>query len=258
MNREPHVDVVGPDRLAWLSFERAEKVPELVARSILREIVSGDLQPGDMLPPESVMLERFGVGRASLREALGILEIYGLIRIKPGPSGGPMVDTVSSTDYGRTMSIYLYKMGASFQELFEARIVMEPVIARLAARRRDPEMADQLRAALQANHDALSASAEQWAVASENFHEVVAAMSGNGVLDLFSESLVGIHRARIGAVFPPGNRGPTLRAHDRIADAILTGQADAAERISHRHLTELAKATKVIAPHMMDELIDWG
>ncbi len=81
----------GARNAAWLSRDRAEKVPELVARTILREIVQQGLSAGDRLPPEATMLAHFGVGRGSLREGLRILEIHGLIKIKPGPQGGPVV-----------------------------------------------------------------------------------------------------------------------------------------------------------------------
>src|SRR5215211_3941173 len=80
---------------------RAEKVSEVVARSIVQDIAARRLPPGTMLPSESVMLDRYRVGRASLREGLRILEIQGLITIKPGPGGGPMVATASSHDFGR-------------------------------------------------------------------------------------------------------------------------------------------------------------
>ena len=94
---------------AWLSMERAEKVPEMVARRILREIVDRGLTEGDRLPSEAVMLARFGVGRASLREALRILETHGLIRIKPGPQGGPVVTEPTAADYGQTTTLYLHR-----------------------------------------------------------------------------------------------------------------------------------------------------
>ena len=67
---------------------RNEKIAESVARQILRDIQLQGLAPGSMLPPESAMLERFDIGRGSLREALRILEVNGLITIKTGPGGG--------------------------------------------------------------------------------------------------------------------------------------------------------------------------
>ena len=70
---------------------RAVKVAESVAREILHDIADRQLPPGATLPSEAEMVETFNVARASLREALRILEVYGLIRIKPGPGGGPVV-----------------------------------------------------------------------------------------------------------------------------------------------------------------------
>jgi len=71
--------------------QRTEKVAESIARQIMQDIRRQKLEPGSMLPAESAMLERFGVGRGSLREALRILEINGLVVLKPGPKGGPVV-----------------------------------------------------------------------------------------------------------------------------------------------------------------------
>jgi len=91
----------GAERLAWLDIPRSGKISETIARDILDDIVVRQLPPGTMLASEAVMLDRYGVGRASLREALRILEIHGLIKIKPGPRGGPVVAEVTSSDLGR-------------------------------------------------------------------------------------------------------------------------------------------------------------
>src|SRR5262249_3313574 len=80
---------------------RTEKVALRVARLIVRDIVERGLTRGDALEAEAAMLQRFGISRASLREALRILEIHGLITIKPGPGGGPSVGAVDSRDFGR-------------------------------------------------------------------------------------------------------------------------------------------------------------
>jgi GntR family transcriptional repressor for pyruvate dehydrogenase complex len=65
------------------------KTSERVAAAIVSEIVSRGLGAGDRSPNEATMLERFQVGRASLREALRILEVHGLISLRSGPGGGP-------------------------------------------------------------------------------------------------------------------------------------------------------------------------
>src|SRR6266540_3841108 len=79
----------------------AAKLSQRIARQIASEISDRRLRPGDKLEAESTMLARFGVGRPSLREALRILEDQGLIMLKPGPGGGPVVADLGSRQFGR-------------------------------------------------------------------------------------------------------------------------------------------------------------
>jgi len=243
---------------AWLEMDRAEKVPELIARRILREITQKGMGAGDRLPPEASMLAQFGAGRASLREALRILEIHGIIRIKPGPQGGPRVTNPSAADFGQTTTVYLQRAGASFQELLEARLVVEPVMARLAAERLTAENADRLRAASARGWEAVDASTHEWSAAIEEFHAVVAGASGNRVLDLHASSLISIERNREGPAFiDRKDRERTLRIHDKIADAILRRDGAAAEELSRKHIQAVAKLTEAELGHHLAEMIEW-
>ncbi len=70
---------------------RNVKRSEVVAHRIAQAIASDGLIHGDRLPPESAMLSQYGVSRASLREALRMLEVQGLLNLRPGPGGGPIV-----------------------------------------------------------------------------------------------------------------------------------------------------------------------
>lgn len=81
---------------------RTEKISEVLAREIVRGVAN--LAPGTMLPAEAKLIERYQVGRASLREALHLLEIQGLIIIRPGPGGSPMVAQVDCSHFGRIAS----------------------------------------------------------------------------------------------------------------------------------------------------------
>src|SRR4051812_2370456 len=110
----------GPERR-----DRSDKVSEKIARRILRDIVARSIQPGTKLPPEALMLQRYDVGRASLREGLRILEVYGLIWIKPGPGGGPVVADVSSLDFGRGASFFYHAVSATLHDLVESRVFVE-------------------------------------------------------------------------------------------------------------------------------------
>src|SRR5947209_200378 len=70
---------------------RVPKMAELVASELRRRVVSGELQEGDALPPESTLMETFGVSRPTLREAFRVLESEGLIEVHRGSRGGARV-----------------------------------------------------------------------------------------------------------------------------------------------------------------------
>lgn len=74
------------------------KRSEMLASEIVEEIVSKALQPGDMLSSEATMVDQYDLG-ASLREAVRLLEAQGLVTMKPGPGGGPVVGTVDPTTW---------------------------------------------------------------------------------------------------------------------------------------------------------------
>ena len=112
---------------------RTEKIAETVARQILRDIQQQGLPSGAMLPSESAMLERFDIGRGSLREALRILEVNGLVTIKTGPGGGPIVAAHDPQNFGQMLTLHLQSIGATYRELLDARIEYEALLARRAA-----------------------------------------------------------------------------------------------------------------------------
>src|SRR5260370_13854056 len=116
---------------------RPAKTAETVASAIVRDIVSRGLEPGDMLPSEAAMLSHYRVSRASLREALRLLEVQELIRLKPAPGGGPIVRSVDPRNPAKISTLYLHLGGATYRELFEAQLVMAPIGAERAARNAD-------------------------------------------------------------------------------------------------------------------------
>ena len=83
------------------------------------------------------MLEQYGVSRESLREGLRLLEVQGLISIRRGPGGGPIVGSVDPANLGRISTLYYHLAGATYAELFDAWEAAEIAIAELAARNPD-------------------------------------------------------------------------------------------------------------------------
>lgn len=236
---------------------RATKVATSVAREILHDIVDRGLAPGSKLPSEVDMAEALDVARASLREGLRILEVYGLITIKPGPGGGPIVASISSDDLGQTLTFFLQASGSTFREVMEARLILEPVMARQAAERGDADV----RAALQ---DAIDRSSggldddQQYLDVVTSFHEFVSGASGNSVLDLLTRSLKDIYVARVRSVLhEPGERAKILHDHRAVADAIISGDGDRAEKLMREHMQQFVTVFEERFTGFMDEKIDW-
>ena len=236
-------------------IRRNEKIAEAVARDIVRRIAAGKLPPGAQLPSEAQMAVDYGVGRASLREALRILEIHGLISIKPGPGGGPVVAGANTADFGRMATMYLHVGGMTFRELIEARLVMEPVMARLAADRADSAQIAKL---LRAGAHTEIVDDVAYLRESAHFHLVLGTMSGNNILNLLSHSLEDIFHARVtGMLFPPERRGEVVQAHAGIAKAIAKRKPAKAERLMRAHMEEYAAYVRERHPALMDEVVDW-
>ncbi len=217
---------------------RTEKKSERVAQRILDDTLARGLPAGTPLPNEVTMLAEYGVGRITLREALRILEVHGLLTIRPGPGGGPIVAEANSRDYGRMSSLFFRSAGVRLVDLIEARTLMEVTAARLAAGHRDADGVERLRTltkTLEAgppdedNADFLAVSRE--------FHDLVNSMSGNKVVDLMSSSLVHMVLDRmVEYTYPAARRAEINQHHIAIAKAILRGNAAAAERHMLEHM----------------------
>jgi len=229
-------------------------VSEAIARDIVRRIGAEELTPGTQLPPEAKMLEEYRVGRGSLREALRILEVHGLISIKPGPRGGPTVDQVHTENFGRMATLYFQMDGVTFADLVDARVVMEPTLATLAAQRRDPRLLEELDrfTGLTRTDD------DEYADDVDDFHRLMAAMSGNPVMTLFGQSLTDILRERLSPpLFPKSRRTAVLSVHCAIAKAVTAGDVTLAEQLMREHMTEYAAYARRRHPGLMREVVDW-
>mgnify|MGYP003774453839 CR=1 FL=1 len=233
---------------------RTEKISEVLAREIVHDIRG--MEPGTKLPSEVAMLQKYRVGRASLREALRLLEVQGLIVIRPGPGGGPVVAAVDSRHFGRMASLYFHVVEATYQDVAESRLVMEPVMARLAAERQNPDDLALLREFL--DTAPVAHAPDEYVRRSTEFHSALSGMSGNPVLDLMGRSLKDIYTDRIeGMYFPVEARERVQEEHAAIARAIIAGDAANAENLMHQHMREFVDYAKARNPGIFVEIVDW-
>jgi len=235
------------------TIKRGSKLAETLAKDILMQICQNGVVIGSQLPSEVQMLEDYGVGRGSLREALRILEIHGIIRVKAGIGGGPIVQGATTKDLGRMATIFFQASNVSFREVIDARLVLEPMLARLAATQCEPSEVDELLAAQTSTE-----SDQAYLQTSAGFHRKIAAMSGNRILSLFSHAIEDIfHERVIGMLFPSEKRDEVVCAHDAIAAAVAAEDPDAAERLMREHMIEYVRYVEERYPALMDEIVTW-
>jgi len=243
-----------------VAFDRASvrvpKTAELVASHIRQRIVVGDLGEGEALPPESALMEEFGISRPTLREAFRILESEGLITIRRGARGGARVQLPSADVAARYAGLVLQHRGATLADVMEARVIVEAPAARMLAVRRDrASIARKLEAKLE------SLTAEDAA----HFHEfnaLVIELTDNETLLLLTTMLEHMSQAaaisfdRLHPVNEPDSYVLSKKAHRtraRLIELIRAGDADAAEDLWREHLTEAGRVlTRGAGANLLD------
>ena len=142
------------------------------------------MQPGDRLPGETALMERFGMAKGTIREAMRILEAQGLIKTRTGPGGGAFVHEVSLGRAWALLGNYFYFKSVSIADIYQLRRLLEPELAAgLAGNLGEADLA-RLEANIRA-HDAPPATAEEERaqhVASLRFHQLLAGYADNALL----------------------------------------------------------------------------
>jgi GntR family transcriptional repressor for pyruvate dehydrogenase complex len=240
---------------------RTEKISEIIAREIIRDCRG--MPPGTMLPSEAKLLELYRVSRASLREALRLLEVQGLIIMRPGPGGGPMVAEADSVHFGRMASLFFHMSGATYRQTLEARLILEPIIAAMIARRQDPEDIQALKDYVENSRTNLAGRLPPSAFAiSENqervleFHAMLMNMAGNPVMSLFVRSLQDMRvEHMVGDV--ESLEHEFLHVHDDIAHAIIEGRADDAAELMRVHIEAFINYELENDPAYLEQIVSW-
>ena len=237
---------------------RPLKASESVARDIVDDIVVDRLREGDNLPPETAMLQHYGVSRETLREALRLLEVQGLISIRRGPGGGPIVGAVDPANLGRVSTLYYHLAGATYGELFEAWVICEPIIAELAAGNPDRDQVRTAMAPYLELHGPEDESLEEFVVRHTEFHTIVGSLARNKVLQvsLMATGQIVTHHVIINAD-PRDARNTIEHDHSAIARAIVSGYKTKARELMAEHLKAITTQYQSSLGPQMDDYIGW-
>ena len=222
---------------------RAREKPQQIADELRSLIVSGELSEGDSLGHEPDLVERFGVSRPSLREALRILEAEGLVTVVRGVRGGVVVHAPDQRMTARTAALVLQARNVPLADVFEARSLLEPIAAKTIAGMRGRRSAvNQLRELIRQEEAAIE-DPERFGVANAAFHERLVSLAGNQTLTIVTEMLNEIVTRAVTAVsraddvvgsVPVRRRG--IRSQERLLDLVEAGDGAAAEEHWRAHM----------------------
>src|SRR4030095_14233109 len=161
------------------SVRRQGRVSEGIVRRIKKQISNGRLVEGHKLPAEREMARQFKTSRVSVREAYRSLEEQGLLHMRRGPEGGAFIQKFDHEPVRRSLALVLGLAKTSHKELTEARMLIEPPIARLAARRARKEDIARLERALAQEEQEAAVRAGPFRPTGSQFHRLVAACARN-------------------------------------------------------------------------------
>jgi DNA-binding FadR family transcriptional regulator len=228
------------------------KLADEVRDRLLAMIRSGELRPGDRLPSERDLMDRFAVGRPAVREALQSLGTAGLIEINHGERAKIAVpDTRTMFDrIGQTVLHLLQTSPTTLEHLKEARIMFEVGMVKMAAEKASEEDIGRLRAALEKQRAVQDTPAE-FVKGDMAFHTAIARISGNSVCEVLSEAMLDwLFNFRRDLLRLPGSELITLAEHERLLEAITAHDVAEAEQAMLDHLRRANERYRILEEAM--------
>lgn len=235
---------------------RAEPAYRKVAAALMERILDRSLQDGDRLPSETELARQFGVNRSTVREAVRELQGIGLLGRRRGSKllvvTRPEADHVAE-GVGRALVLH----DVTYQDVWEALMVLEPPIAESAARRRtDADL--QMISAAASNFADNNTDAASAALHAADFFRAVGAATHNRILMMGHEPLLQLLEPSLRAMMDkvPQSRARIVIAEKRIADAVRARDVEAARTWMTRHVRDYSKGYEIAGIDLQRRLSD--
>ncbi|WP_245650679.1 FadR/GntR family transcriptional regulator [Nocardia harenae] len=223
---------------------RPKKMPEVIADRIRRMIARGQIGDGEWLPTEPELMEHFGVSRPTLREAFRLLEADSLVSIRRGPPGGARVTIPGPEAAAAQFGLLLTLSKTTLQDVYEARMVIEPACARRVAERGPAANRRALAAEVEHVREALQTPIE-FGRRTVQFHRRLVELSGNHTLatvigmltELVERQTEQRYDEKLGRpeeLDADNQRG--LRAYERLSELVTARDGEAAEAFWLKHM----------------------
>lgn len=218
------------------------RISEMIVDQIRLLIRRGRLRPGDRLPAERELCQRFGVSRVTVREALRVLESSGLVEIRVGARGGAFVTAPSSMRVGEGLADLISMSALTPAEVTELRLVLELGIVPLVCERAtEDDLADLREISARARAAARSGGGYSMELSAE-FHVRVARATHNAATAMLVESIRG---PLIMSLEAAQHRAPQMGKigadeHDAFIDAVADRDCERATTVMRKHLGRTA------------------
>jgi GntR family transcriptional repressor for pyruvate dehydrogenase complex len=223
-----------------------QRLGQQVVSRILELVRTGNLRPGDRLPPERELIEIFRISRPSLREALRALSILGVIESRHG--GGAFVTDLEAQTLLAPLDFFLSLSKSNLNEAFESRRVIEVEIVRKAAIQADPKDLSDLEA-MMAAHAAVINDPIGFRILDSRFHEKLSIIAGNAILQRIAYGLYNLGLdIRRRATAEPGIIAQSTEDHAQIVEAIYARDQTRAGEAMKTHLAHIEASTRRFAP----------
>jgi GntR family transcriptional regulator, transcriptional repressor for pyruvate dehydrogenase complex len=223
---------------------RSHRVSDVIARRIKKQISEGRLTAGHKLPAERDMARQFKTSRVSVREAYRSLEELGLLRIRRGAEGGAFIAKYGHEPVRRSLSLVLGLGNTSHNEVTEARMLLEPAIARLAALRAEPEDVAKLEQVLIQEEEEVRRPAADSGTTAGQFHRAIADCARNVPLVVLMNALADLTAESVSALdagIRSRHRRKNAKYHRQIFEAIRSHDGDAAQLLMLQHVGDIQR-----------------
>jgi GntR family transcriptional repressor for pyruvate dehydrogenase complex len=230
MTKSPRFQPVQPVR----AYQRiVEQVEDALAK--------GELAPGQRLPSERELVAQFEVSRSTVREALRVLESNGVVRSRPGDPNGPEILAFSQSALRKQMVRLARVEELTLSELIGFRMIMDGAAIQVASRLRTPEQLAEMEDTLVAMRAAIDVDFEAFSEADLAFHDMIAQVSRNSLIQTCNEVVRGVVLTLISDRVAHAQNSrelmlESLQHHAEVVDAIRAGDGHAAARIARQNM----------------------
>jgi GntR family transcriptional regulator, transcriptional repressor for pyruvate dehydrogenase complex len=219
------------------------KISDQIIDQIRDAILSGQLKPGDRLASEKELADQFSVAKATMREAMRVLEVLGLIEMRKGVSGGIFIAEVDMRTTIHSIINFLHFQSVSISEITILRYLIEPTVARIAASKITDKDIHNLKKILEDN----SSEADNVVSKEIGFHRYLARLTENALLILivdFVDNLLESIKSK--AKLGPDFYQKVRKSHLQILDCIIKKDCPGAARAMIRDLLEVDRYLSLV------------